>query len=934
MTQRIAYTRFLIILAGQLPPERIITDSMLRLALGTDASFYRLVPQVVIRVESEREVIAVMAAARVEKLGLTFRAAGTSLSGQAVTDSILVVLGDGWGGHEILDGGAVIRLQPGVIGQHANDCLRPYGRKIGPDPASIGTCKIGGIAANNASGMCCGTRDNSYHTMLAMRLVLADGSVLDTADPASVSRFRSNNADLLLGLTELAEKVHNDVILSERIRHKFRLKNTTGYGLNALLDFTDPVDMLIHLMIGSEGTLGFIARVDYRTVVEHPHKASALLLFDRLDTCCHAVSALAATSVSAVELMDGRSLSAVAAKLPDLLLSSSYAAGLLIEVRAPDANALAVQIAAVDAVLAGFDIARRAGFSAKSADFEPWWAVRKGLFPAVGAARTPGSTVVIEDVTFPVARLAAGVAGMQGLFDRFGYTEALLFGHALEGNLHIVFAPRFDEPAEVERYRGLMAALAQLVAVDFDGALKGEHGTGRNMAPFVALEWGMDGYAVMQRIKALFDPEGILNPGVILNADPDIHLKNLKPMPVADPLVDKCIECGFCEPVCPSHGLTLSPRQRIVVWRQLQAWRQQPAKLARRQHWLAQYRQRGIETCATTGMCATRCPVGIDTGKLMHQLSDRTNFPFVAQQIARHYRLATAMARSGLRAWRWMGRMFGPRRLQRLNEHAHQRWPRIPLVPAGLVAAAPLPVVSHVAGEAVVVFPSCPNRVLAGTQGADSELAATLSVLRKAGFAPRLPLDYAGICCGQPFASGNALAAAVDALMHTNLALLAVSNNGDLPVYLDNGPCGLRLIEAQQNGQLDARLRLFAAPHFLNQWVLPRLAVKRIAKLALHVPCSIAKQPAAADLRALAAALANEVVETGVACCGFAGDKGMTVSALNAHALRHVADRQQGCDCGVSASRTCQIGLNTHSGLAYDGIEVVLDRQSNDKSIR
>jgi D-lactate dehydrogenase len=173
-----------------LPGARVITDALRRLAYGTDASFYRLVPQVVVVVDSEPEVLAALAVCRKHGAPMTFRAAGTSLSGQAISDSVLLVLGDGWRGATIGPDAATIRLQPGVIGGHANRLLAPHGRKIGPDPASIDAAKIGGIAANNASGMCCGTRENSYHTLAGMRVVLADGTVLDTEDAASVAAFR------------------------------------------------------------------------------------------------------------------------------------------------------------------------------------------------------------------------------------------------------------------------------------------------------------------------------------------------------------------------------------------------------------------------------------------------------------------------------------------------------------------------------------------------------------------------------------------------------------------------------------------------------------------------------------------------------------------------------------------------------------------------
>ncbi len=919
---------FLAALRGRIPDERIYTDATRRLAYGTDASFYRLVPQVVVKVESEDEVALVLRAARERRLGVTFRAAGTSLSGQAVTDSVLVLLGDNWRGHQILDGGARIRLQPGVVGARANALLAPHGRKIGPDPASIATCKIGGIAANNASGMCCGTRDNSYHTLDAMRLMLADGSLLDTADPVSVADFHRQRADLLAGLTTLSQQVKANAPLADTIRRKYRIKNTTGYGLNALLDFDDPVEMLTHLMIGSEGTLGFLSAITYRTVPEHAHKASALVLFDALEPCCRAVTALKSAPVAAVELVDRRSLAAVADKLPEVLVSTRYTAALLIETRAENAATLQQQIATIDGVLAGFPVARHTGFSTEPTTTDRYWNVRKGLFPAVGAVRPVGTTVVIEDVAFPIERLADGVAGLQALFDRFGYDEALLFGHALEGNLHFVFTPRFDTAAEVDRYRRFMDAVAQLVAVDFGGSLKAEHGTGRNMAPFVELEWGAEAYAVMQRIKALFDPDGVLNPGVILNDNPQTHVENLKPMPAADPLVDRCIECGFCEPACPASGLTLSPRQRIVMWREIQSLRASGNDAARLAELERDYRYLGIDTCAATGMCATRCPVDINTGELMKQLRGPVPHPGRATWAADRYRLLTRNAGRLLSLYHLGRRLLGTATTRRLNRTLRGDGHTVPLLPMQMPKAARSLPTPRPNGDPVVLFPSCVNRVLAGNRGKASELEATLSLLAKAGFAPRLPADADSLCCGQPFDSKNAEEAARHALAQTEAALLAASDDGRIPVYLDNGPCALRLIDAQRAGQLSDKLQLHAAPGFLARFVTSRLNISAIDHLTLHVPCSVAKLGEAGALLQLAKQLAHEVTPSDVACCGFAGDKGFTTPELNAHALRDLPNRQAGCACGASASRTCQIGLTEHGGIPYDGIEVLLDRQS------
>ncbi|HWV10678.1 MAG TPA: FAD-binding oxidoreductase, partial [Pseudomonas sp.] len=320
-----------------IPADRLFDDPLSTLAFGTDASFYRLIPKLVVRVESEAEVVALLTLASRDQVSVTFRAAGTSLSGQALSDSVLIVLGDNWNGREIRDNGAQIRLQPGVIGAQANAVLVPFQRKIGPDPASINACKIGGIVANNASGMCCGTAQNTYHTLAGIRLVLADGSVLDTEDSASVSAFQTRHAPLLQQLAELGRKTRANSALAARIRHKYRLKNTTGLSLNALVDFDQPLDILSHLMVGSEGILGFISTVTYDTVPDHPHKASALLVFPDVENCCRAVTVLKSQPVSAVELLDRRSLRSVQDKpgMPTWVKDlSPTACALLIESRA------------------------------------------------------------------------------------------------------------------------------------------------------------------------------------------------------------------------------------------------------------------------------------------------------------------------------------------------------------------------------------------------------------------------------------------------------------------------------------------------------------------------------------------------------------------------------------------------------------------------
>jgi len=926
-----------------LPSERLINDPLRLLAYGTDASFYRLIPKLVVKLETENEVIHLLEALAPYGIPVTFRAAGTSLSGQSVTDSVLGVLAWGWKDCRIEDEGRTIVLQPGVIGGHANRMLAAHGRKIGPDPASIHSAMIGGIAANNASGMCCGTDQNSYRTLKSMRVVLADGSLLDTGSTESRDAFAKSRPDLLEGVKRLSEQVRGNPELSELIHRKYKIKNTTGYSLNALLDFEDPFEILEHLMIGSEGTLGFIAEITYHTVPEPAFKSTAFLLFPDLVEACDTVVGLRGKGVQAVELIDRSGLRSVENQsgAPESIRNlGDDACALLVECAAETENERSLKQAAVEKVLADCSLLEPADFRTDPKESEALWKLRKGLFPSVGSVRETGSTVVIEDVAVQIESLAELAGSLQQLFRKHGYEKAVIFGHALEGNLHFVFTPDFNLPEEVKRYESFMDEVCELVAGKLAGSLKAEHGTGRNMAPFVEKEWGREAYALMKKIKQLFDPEKLLNPGVILNDNPRVHLENLKPLPEADPIIDKCIECGFCEIHCPSRDLSLSPRQRITAWRELKKLERDGNDGERATEMAKAYRYAGIETCATDGLCATSCPVGIDTGRLIKKLRHNRQSAWSKKQadwIADNLAVISRAARVGLALADLSGSLLGRQNIAMLSQAAHRisggRIPRwnayLPGAAAGLPSLPDLPQVLP-EGQEVIYLPSCLCRTLGpSADKRDRSVPQTvLAVLQKSGCSVAYPPLPERLCCGMAFDSKGFKETGKRKLKELEEALEKATRSGEVPVLCDTSPCAQRMVT-----ELPAHLHVYDPVGFIYHFLLERLDLQPLEEtVLLHPVCSVKKLGLETQLLEIGRRCAKKAVipdDSDSGCCGFAGDRGITFPELNASALKGLREKvPEDCRKGYSSSRMCEVGLSHHSGITYQSLFSLLDAAS------
>ncbi|RJP61752.1 MAG: FAD-binding oxidoreductase [Ignavibacteriales bacterium] len=931
-----------------IPEERLIHSELLTLAYGTDASFYRMIPKLVIKAENENEIITILRSCSQLKIPLTFRAAGTSLSGQSISDSVLVQLAPTWNKFYISDNAETISLQPGIVGSHANIFLAPYNKKIGPDPASINSAMIGGIAANNASGMCCGTAQNSYNTLKGMKIIFNDGTVLDTNDENSIQEFSRNKNHLLNRINELKLKVKNNPSLSERIKSKYKMKNTTGYSLNALVDFDDPVDIIQHLMIGSEGTLGFISDITYKTVPEYKDKATSLMLFPSIVDASKAVAILKNQKVEAVELMDRAALRSVEDKkgMPSILKElDQNVASLLVETRAENNEQLQIQIKEIISSLNDIPKVQQIVFTTDAKEFKKLWDIRKGLFPSVGAMRNIGTTVIIEDVCFPLFKLAEAVVDLQNLFKKFHY-DAIIFGHSLEGNLHFVFKQDFNTAAEVNRYKEFMDEVVNLVVKKYDGALKAEHGTGRNMAPFVQFEWGEQAYDLMKEIKNIFDPDGLLNPGVILNEDHQVHIKNLKPLPPAHYRIDKCIECGFCEINCPSRNLSLTPRQRIVSWREINRLIETQENPERLEILKKEFDYYGNQTCATDGLCATSCPVDINTGNLIKDLRFTNNSATantVADIISFNMKGVTAGIRIALNFVGFFHSVLGDKimhaiatTLRNISGNTIPLWNKY--MPKG---AEKIEITSNssVDSPKVIYFPSCINRAMGISKYSEEKtplVKKTEQVLHKAGYNLILPKNLDNLCCGMAFYSKGFKKQGNSKTEELLDSLLEVSENGKYPVLFDMSPCFYHTMEFLSNHEIEKykALKIYEPVEFTLEYLVDKLSFTKLKEtIAIHSTCSTTKLGLTEKLEELANMCAeNVILPADVGCCGWAGDRGFTYPELNESALMNLKKSiPDECKHGYSTSRTCEIGLSLHGDINYESVFYLVDKCTSPK---
>ncbi len=919
--------------------KNVWTDKLSRLSYGTDASFYHYYPEVIICASNEDEVKQLLSAAAEHHVPVTFRAAGTSLSGQTITESaIILIRREEWKKYNVHPEEEYISMQPGLRGGEVNAILKKHGQQIGPDPASVNSAMIGGIVANNASGMRSGVFMNSYNLLKNIRIVLADGTVLDTGDPHSRDRFLIEKRSFVEELAKLRENVMSQPGLVQKITEKYKLKNTIGYGLNSLVDFEDPIDIIAHLMVGSEGTLGFISEVSLKTVPFLPLTATSLLLFCNLDDACNAAICLNENGASAIELIDRKALQSIENNkdVPAYIKGlDEKVTALLVDFTADTAENLQQKVANAQNNLQQFETVQPFSFTTNSLEIARLWSVRKGIFPSVGGTRKPGTTVFIEDVAFNLHKLPGALADLRGLLEKYNYPDAVIYGHANDGNVHFIFSEDMRVAENVERYSLFMEEVADLVVNKYNGSLKAEHGTGRNMAPYVEKEWGRELYEIHRKIKQLFDPKGILNPGVIINDDKNVHVRNIKYMPVSDPIIDQCIECGFCEVNCLTNELNMSARQRIIAFRELQRMKERDAPYPE-MRWLQKaYQQKGIDTCAGDGLCSTSCPVGIDTGQIVKKMRGMKVGRFqtwIAGGIARNMKLTLFSVKAGLAMTHATARIMGVKTLNkstvflsRISKGAIPVWHGF--FPVANKKIKTRPAVLETENQ-VVYFPSCISQAMGGAVNSKEQMSqteVTIKVLERAGYTVLFPENMSALCCGTPWESKGYFDIANRKSEELENALLVASQHGRIPVLIDTSPCLYRMRRVMKNN-----LEMYEPVEFALRFLIERLSVKKVhGKIALHSTCTTTKMGLREKLLELGNLLAEEAfIPENVGCCGFAGDKGFTKPEINDWALRNLKNQVENCSGGYSNSRTCEIGLSKNSGVEYRSIFFLLEEAS------
>ena len=757
--------------------------------------------------------------------------------------------------------------------------------------------------------------------------MLADGALIDTSDPVADEKLRSESPAIYQGIANIRDEVRSNTQLRQKIEKIYEVKNTIGYSLNAFFDHDSPVDILAHLMVGSEGTLGFIAEAELETFQLFSEKLTGLLFFRDIKSACDAAITLRSAGAAAIEFMDEESIKAVRRRISlDLPFpeDENYPA-ILFEFEADSSEQIEIFRGSLNEILPEFDLIANPVFAEWENERAKLWNIRSGLLASIGAGRIPGSTMIIEDLAFRLNDLGAAVTDLRNLFESYGYRGAI-YGHGMDGNVHFIISVDLSNPPAIKNYGSFMNELADLVVDKYSGSLKAEHGTGRNMAPFVEKQWGSDSYRIMKKIKKLLDPDDILNRGVLLNEDPRIHLKNIKTFSQIDPEVDECIECGFCETICPSSELTLTPRKRIVLQREMH--RIDNEKIIKEISRSFDYEV--MDTCAVDGLCAVKCPVGINTGKFVKNLRAKKSSADEKKKALEHSNNFKKYQDSAKRSVRlahiaktFPGKDITNFFIERIENISGKKLHK-------LIDFLPYPSEIPADGTAdadFIYFPSCTSRIFGKQEkNSGSIMDSMLNLSRRVGINLRIPDDAENHCCGMAFSSKGYFEAAENSAKRLIETLWKQSRKGMLPVIIDASSCAYTMknydkILSGDHLEKFKKMKILDSIEFADEYLLPNLKIKPPEyPVALHKNCSAEKMELNGKLESICRKLCKElIVPKKEGCCGFAGDRGILHPELaESAAKRFTKDLEKAeFEIGVSSNIPCQTGMSIATGKRY-----------------
>ena len=817
---------------------------------------------------------------------------------------------------------------------HANRVLAPHGRKLGPDPASTDIACVGGVVANNSGGMRCGTTKDSYSTVRALTLVLPSGTTIDTAAPGAAEKFAAAEPELAAGLAAIRDEIRADEELSARIRRKFAIKNTTGYRLCAFLDADEPLEIFRRLVVGSEGTLAFVAEAVFETVPLPARTTTAWVHFPDIDQAIDPVRELVDAGATAVELMVAPALITAAWNMVGAPAGVERAAAGVggaagrVRRRRPTRSSTSY-VAKAGEIFAARETIRPIEFTREAEGIELAWRVREGLHGLIGKLRLPGTALIVEDVCVPPERIAEGARDLQALLGEHGFLPGVA-GHASAGNLHFMLTPDFAKQEDLDRYEAFMGGLVELIVDKYDGSLKAEHGTGINMAPYVEREWGEQATELMWRVKQLADPDGVLSPGVVLNRDLGAHLRNLKTTPPIEESATTCVECGFCEPVCPSRNLTTTPRQRIVLRREMA---RQPDRLAGAAGAAGGVRVRGAGDLRRRRLLPARLP-GRDRHRQVRQGNARPR--------------ATP---SGPKSWRWRRRSAGARsRAPAAPASASAaRWPTAPSAARPCRRPAPRklpPTHPHRRRRRLHPLLHQPHLRLRG-RWAEVEHRRNRPIDpgcrgagRGLGAGGAAGLDSGGrgrvAAAGCPGARKGSATRTATRRTRWSSGSGSGAGRGRCRSSIDAASCTSSIAEpgdgvlSEDNAECLGKLEILDSVAWAHDRLLPWLEVgEKVGSATVHPTCATRHMGLAHRLEALADALADDVF---VAPDGDllrlrrrprhlppGADRAATRPEASEVAGRHF-------DARLSSNRTCEIGLERATGEPYESVILLLER--------